>query len=436
MNAVQGAFRSALLDLTPADRPERLLTHLQESVGQVLGRPAESLRPDLPVPLLDVAWRVRAAAYISLRHIVEAELGLVIYPVELSLHPTLASLADYLAREIDPPDAGVPALVEDPYEGGRWAWGEPTGPEDDAAQPRLPSIAFVLSSPRAGSTLFRLMLDSHTRLFSPPELNLLPFRAMGERRRALDAFHYGWMRWGPEIALAEAEGLHAPDATRELERLERSNTRIPDVYRRLQQGAKGRLLVDKSPTYAMHRGWLDRAERLFEQPRYLFLVRHPYAVMESFVRMRFPRVLGPHWLVWDDHVWRYAEKVWASCNRHVLDFLSGNPPGSAGVEPARALLVRYEELVAEPERVTAEVCTFLGLPTERAMTEPYDRSRSTRLSSPGGAKPLPTIGDPNQLLRSAVDRSLADAWREHRPPQELGPFTRRVAEELGYNLDD
>ena len=36
-------------------------------------------------------------------------------------------------------------------------------------------------------------------------------------------------------------------------------------------------------------GWLQRAEQMFAQPKYLFIGRHPYPVLESMVRNRFNR---------------------------------------------------------------------------------------------------------------------------------------------------
>ena len=37
---------------------------------------------------------------------------------------------------------------------------------------------------------------------------------------------------------------------------------------------------------------LERAEELFEAPRYIYLTRHPYAVIESVVRNRLDRLVG------------------------------------------------------------------------------------------------------------------------------------------------
>lgn len=45
-----------------------------------------------------------------------------------------------------------------------------------------PRAVFVLSPPRCGSTLLRVMLAGHPGLFAPPELELLNFDSLGARR--------------------------------------------------------------------------------------------------------------------------------------------------------------------------------------------------------------------------------------------------------------
>ncbi len=56
--------------------------------------------------------------------------------------------------------------------------GEALSPEE-----RNPSMLFLLSSPRSGSTLLRAMLAGHPALFSPPELHLLTFYSMKQSKK-------------------------------------------------------------------------------------------------------------------------------------------------------------------------------------------------------------------------------------------------------------
>ncbi len=51
-----------------------------------------------------------------------------------------------------------------------------------------PSAVFILSPMRSGSTLLRIMLAGNPRLFSPPELQLLQFDTLAERRKAFTGY--------------------------------------------------------------------------------------------------------------------------------------------------------------------------------------------------------------------------------------------------------
>src|SRR6185369_1189200 len=52
---------------------------------------------------------------------------------------------------------------------------------------------FILSPPRSGSTLLRVMLAGHPHLFAPPELELLSFNDLRERRAAFTGRNSFWL---------------------------------------------------------------------------------------------------------------------------------------------------------------------------------------------------------------------------------------------------
>jgi hypothetical protein len=418
----RGALLRGQLRTVPVeDRTDLMLERLRRGLAESLGTTPERLPPDRPLSELGPTGADPFAFYRAVQVLVREELGFLVFPVELSGRPTLRHLAEYLVGEALPGPLPEPKPWDDLYAGGRWAWQLPPLPAD--AEPN-PTAVFVLSAPRSGSTLFRTMLAGHPGLFSPPELNLLPFDRMGARGRQIDRLGYTWMRSGPGTALANVEGLAPESIAGRLAQLETADLPVREVYRTLQEGAGGRLLVDKSPVYAAHPGVLARAEALFERPRYLVLTRHPLSVMESFVRMRFHRLLGNHWLVWDENPWVFGEKFWTSSYRHIMEF-------TAGVDPERCHRISYEELVTEPERVMGGVCGFLEIPYDPAMTRPYEGDRMLR--HPADPR-MPSIGDPNLLSHRDLDPTLAESWKRVHPPQSPADLTRRVAGELEYDL--
>ena len=238
----------------------------------------------------------------------------------------------------------------------------------------------------------------HPGLFSPPELCLLPFGDMADRQRQLERSGYGFINRGLAQALQAALGIGAEETEALMRRQVEEKWPVAEVYRTLQEAVHGRRMVDKSPMSSANREWMARAEALFSGARYVYLVRHPYSVVESFVRMRFDRLLGPLWGTWDDQPAVFAERTWTAWNREILAFLSTVPA-------ERQHRVRYEDLVASPAVEAARLCAFLGLPSrlrDAGALLGRDRQRAhVRDASTGRF----TIGDPTSSRTRHRSRS-------------------------------
>ncbi|XRQ15604.1 sulfotransferase family protein [Actinomadura welshii] len=249
-------------------------------------------------------------------------------------------------------------------------------PEDDgdaivpSQVPRLvESPVFLLCSVRSGSTLLRVLLNSHSQIRAPHELHLRHLRVkpgrsfthdiMGEL--GLDVPELEYMLWDSVLAY-------------ELNRSGKS------------------LIVDKTPSNALM--W-RRLASAWPEARYIFLLRHPASIVESVLARRKNSVrekVVPEIL-------RYAEHIEAA--RSEL-------PG---------ITVRYEELTAEPEQVTKEICSYLGVEWEPGMLEygkgshgPYravfgDWGEKLKSGEIQAARPLPADDEvPPEL------RDIARAW--------------------------
>ncbi|MBN2312143.1 MAG: amino acid adenylation domain-containing protein [Candidatus Hydrogenedentes bacterium] len=402
-----------IFESPPEQRRGLIETHLRERVAQALNTDPGAVPVDRNV----IELGLDSLMIMELVSGLAQDFQLSFYAREIFERPSIDAMADYIAGELNGngqegggAQAGTAEFVN-PFAAGNAA--EVPVPEGDT---RNPPAVFLLSSPRSGSTLLRVMLAGHSELFCPPELHLLPFRAMKERDEKLGASYLGE---GLQRTLMELHGINADAAGRHVtEWLERDEP-IQRVYGRLQRLAAPRMLVDKSPTYASDRATLDRAEALFDAPKYLFLVRHPYAVIESIVRNRMNRLLGADGV--DPFV--FAEQVWTASHANTLDFLEGIPA-------ERHCTVRYEDLVREPERVLGEVCAFLGVPFQEALLTPYD---GPRMTDGVHAKSM-AIGDPGFLKHDSIDGSLGEVWKTIRLPKPLGHAAREVAARLDYDL--
>jgi hypothetical protein len=202
-----------------------------------------------------------------------------------------------------------------------------------------------------------------------------------------------------------------PRAETEVRALLAGNASIAEVYLRLQTLCAPRLLVDKSPSYAERIETLRRAPELFSSCVFLHLVRHPYAVIESYVRNR----IGSMNRSAAADPWQTGEEHWLRCNRNIVDFLA-----EGGHE---AHLLRFEDLMASPESAMEQVAAALGVPSSPELLRPYD-----------GGRMIDGVGDPNLHEHERIEPALGEAWKTVRLPRPLGPEARALAERLGYDL--
>ncbi|HKI02159.1 MAG TPA: non-ribosomal peptide synthase/polyketide synthase, partial [Thermoanaerobaculia bacterium] len=292
---------------------------------------------------------------------------------------------------------------------------EGTGPVE-----KSPPAAFVLSPPRSGSTLLRVMLGGNPNLFAPPELELLSFDTLAERREAFPGRNSFWLE-GVTRAVMEVRRCTAEEADALLEEIEREGMTTRGLYRKLQEWIGGRLLVDKTPSYALDLSVLRRAEATFEDARYIHLLRHPYGMIRSFEEAKLEQVFFRH-----PHPYprrELAELIWLVSQQNILEFLAGVPAG-------RQKQVRFEELLAEPEGVLREICEFLGVEYHPDMAEPY-KEKSARMTD-GIHTWSRMLGDVKFHQHSGVNRRTADRWRDEYQEDFLGGPAWELAERLGY----
>ncbi|HKH46579.1 MAG TPA: amino acid adenylation domain-containing protein [Thermoanaerobaculia bacterium] len=361
-------------------------------------------------------------------------LGEIVHVVVIFDHPTVEALAAYVREQ----HAGAAARVWDVAAQAQTVEEPPPGPAEVAEMLRLvvegrpetdvqeseepvnPPAVFILSPPRSGSTLLRVMLSAHPRLFAPPELELLSFQTMAGRHAAFSGRDSFWLE-GVTRAVMEARSCDAAEAERLVEAGVREGWTTRRFYRELQGWIDGRLLVDKTPSYALDPEVLRRGERWFAGARYLHLVRHPQATNRSFEEARLDQIFfrRPHRFSRR----RLAELIWTVSHRHILDFLAELPA-------ERKHTVRFEDLVRDPEPVLAEICGFLGLELDPRMIDPY---RGGARMTDGVHAVSRMLGDVKLSTYGKVDASVADRWKQAGEAPLGGP-ARAVAAELGYGV--
>jgi hypothetical protein len=243
----------------------------------------------------------------------------------------------------------------------------------DSSGRLLSEPTFVLSTVRSGSTLLRVLLDSHSEICAPQELNLRDVnvstrdeyaeKALGEFGLDVNQLEYVLWDWV--------------------------------LHRELEESGK-RLLVSKAPRNVFV---ANRILECWPDARFIFLLRHPAAIAQSRQELR-PQ---------DDEE-RNTKMV-----RRYGDALENARQTYDG------LTVRYEDLAADPAAETRRLCEFLGVAWEPTMLE-YGRFDHGRYR--------PGIGDWKEKIKSG------EVQAPDPPPETIPPALEALAAVWGYAPED
>src|SRR5215213_968322 len=279
---------------------------------------------------------------------------------------------------------------------------------------------FVLSAPRSGSTLFRVMLGGHPLLFAPPELELLGFDTLNDRKKYFSGRDSFWLE-GTIRALMELKGCDAKEAIRIMDDCERNELTTQDFYHLLQEHLGPRRIVDKTPAYALDVEIMRRAESYFENAIYIHLLRHPYGMIRSFTEAHVDQLLTRYRHPFSTR--QFAELVWTVSQQNILKFL-GDVPAH------RQYRVEFEALVSQPEQVLGALCEFLALDLHPDMLEPY-KAKERRMTD-GLHAASRMLGDVKFHEHKQIDARVADNWKNYDDLGQLGESTLEIAATLGY----
>lgn len=256
-------------------------------------------------------------------------------------------------------------------------------------------LIFVVSPPRAGSTLLAAMLGSHTQLFAPPEpWILLALHA---------ALNRGTFSVSPSDS---AMAIFA--ATRFLDDdqlLVACRAFATAAYNQKLVSTGKDMFVDKTPRYYHLDAFI---QRLYPASRRIILVRSPLDMIAS-AKSAWNKAVG--------------ELMGDSLTPFSFDYTLGiEKIGDMIADPNDyQLVVRYENLVTNPHQVLSGICHWLGLPLQSAMisygtnTDLVQIYRQSRLGDSG-------IGTHSRPVGSSIGR-----WHHALTHQEI----RRVLCTLG-----
>ena len=261
-----------------------------------------------------------------------------------------------------PPEPKVESFPDDPVLAHARAVG-------DARLLQRP--VFILSSIRSGSTLLRVMLNTHSQIYAPHELHLGAVRV-----ELASKYSRAAMR---ELGLNK-EGVQFLLWDRLLQReLVRNNKSV---------------LVNKTPNDAFI--W-RKILRCWPDARFIYLLRHPAAITDS---------------------WQKARKEWPrdKVGQDVKRYMVAVQDARSQVE---GLTVRYEDITRSPERELTRICEFVGVEYEPSMVD-YAGGEHGRFK--------PGLGDWSKTIKSGVVQPV-----ERMPDEKEIPATLlEVSKQWGY----
>lgn len=241
----------------------------------------------------------------------------------------------------------------------------------------------------SGTTLLRLVLDSHEHIAIPPETGFM---------RAYDAHRFtpfkhsgrGWTKrlgWSP-AELDEVMG----------ELYDRLFRRYAEQHGKSRWG-------EKTPLHTWH---LEDMARLFPDAQFIGIVRHPCASVSSNLNrfgLRLGRA-GTHWK-------RYTTEI-VRCAAELGD---------------RFAILRYEDLVLDPEPLLRELLEWLGEPWSDQVLEHH---------AVQGGRGRAFVEGRNRR-EDPIDASRVGKWTQTLLPEHRRWLEQRVtrqAEFFGYAMDE
>ena len=287
--------------------------------------------------------------------------------------------------------------------------------------PEPPPAPFICGVTRSGTTLVRLMLDSHPELAIPGETHWVPKLIKAQERHKRTAEDLADLivdhkRWGDfhldatelRRRFAALDPVTAADAIR--------------AFYMLYAEREGKARYgDKTPGYVQE---MRRIQRVLPEARFVHIIRDGRDVSLSHLRMNWgPETYAQSARLWRNRV-RKARRM-APSIEHYME-------------------IRFEELVADTEGVLRRVCDFIELDFDPVMLDYHERAEG-RLAEK--ARELPRRNRPPQpaaarleshrLAKEPPRSDRVGMWRERMTPEEVAEYEAVAGDmlvTLGYEL--
>ncbi len=286
-----------------------------------------------------------------------------------------------------------------------------------------PPAPFVVSATRSGSTLMRLMLDSHPEMAIPLETHFVPDLIKARRWERADADRLAEVvtthrRWGDFH-------LDADELTRRFNAVEPLEIgEVIRVFYELYAEQQGKpRWGDKTPGYVRE---MMRIEHVLPEARFIHLIRDGRDVALS--------VLGRDW---------GPDTVEGAARRWKKRVMRGREQAARLPHYTE---VRYEDLILETEPTLLRVCEYVELDYDESMLRYYERAEE-RLAEKdrdlyrGPDREVVSAEHRMESHKLAMEPPKADRvgrWREKMTEEQRAIFEAEAGDllaDLGYEVE-
>lgn len=278
---------------------------------------------------------------------------------------------------------------------------------------------FILGSGRNGSTLLALLLNRHEKIFLPPEQYALPYTLTDWQlpfyknwnkyyKKHLNAYfkkNQHWLVTEEDKHILEKKLANMPKNKQNPVVL--FNTIFQYYANTIAGKSNVAFLGDHSPLTTLFYPYVFH---YFPKAKYIFLIRHPFDVVLSYQKLKGNPASNP----------KFACKKWNNSIRAYFYLKSKNYP---------VLLVKYEDLVNNPNKVLTEILVFLNVEHENLLV-----SKNNNENELIGAKNISY----HENLNKPISNKSVGKWKEKLDKncvKKLIPIVEKNAQLFNYNLN-
>lgn len=275
--------------------------------------------------------------------------------------------------------------------------------------------------PRTGSTLLRLILDTHPEVFAPDEIRL------GRLCASLFTALEGVSESGGQDAARHEDLSASPEALAETREV------VAGLMTRPTERKGKRLWCEKSPENLRY---LQIIEQVFPDACYILLHRHCLDVVKSCLSAS-PygfnlTVVSRYVAASTDNFVAALVRAWVEEVGKLLDFAERREQTQDGRKQGKLCFqLRYEDLVTAPEATMSALCDFLDIEMESKILERVFSSPHHQRLRAGDGNALFSSG----ISRGSLGRGHEIPWAEIQGlPGTLLADMNTLLERLGYPL--